>query len=104
MKRNKVLLLTLSLIIIGLIIFTGCGGGSDNLISSPSISNQNPIDNNTNTGSYMTIRVIWPQEDAPGSIIMSSGDKENTLTASMPIGVKNIKFKSRQPFRYENTI
>lgn len=96
MKRKKVLLLTLWLIIIGLIIFTGCGGGSNNLISSPSISNQNPTDNSINTGTYITIRVTWPQENSPGNIIMSSGSEENTLTASMPNGVNKIIFKIRE--------
>ncbi|MEQ8171941.1 MAG: hypothetical protein ABRQ38_23820, partial [Candidatus Eremiobacterota bacterium] len=96
MKRKKVLILTLLLIIIGLIIFTGCGGGSNNLISSPSITNQNPTNTPINTGAYLTINITWPQNNSPGNIIMSSGDEENNLTASMPNGVNKIIVKIRE--------
>jgi len=88
MKSNffiSLILLTISTIII---IFSGCGSGDD--ITHPSsITTGIPVNNNGQTGSII-IRIKWPEAGIDGNCILSSGDGEETLMASMPGDTKSI--------------
>jgi hypothetical protein len=95
MKKRLFISLIIITVFFSIIIITGCGGGKDNIITPPSIFNQNPTNNTVTDGAYINIRVKWPQEGSHGNIIMSSDSEENTLTASMPNGVTKIIVKVR---------
>ncbi|MEQ8191663.1 MAG: hypothetical protein ABRQ39_27100 [Candidatus Eremiobacterota bacterium] len=96
MKKKLSILLLIIIVFSFISIVTGCGGGQNNIITPPSISDQNPANNTTTDGAYVTIKVEWPQDSSSTNCIISSGDEENTLTASMPNGVKKIIFKIRE--------
>ncbi len=91
MKNRLFISLIILIALFSIIFVDGCGGGTDNIITSPSISNQNP-----NTGAYIHITVTWPQNGSVGKCIMSSGKEESTITASMPADTKQIIVKVRQ--------
>ncbi len=91
--KCKFFLTLLILIISGFILFYGCSG-SDGIVEPSSISDNQ---GNTNqTVGFITIRVVWPENGIEGECIISSGNEQNTLTASMPGGTTEIKIKVRE--------
>ena len=91
MKNRLFIYLIILIALFSIIFVNGCGSGTDNIMTSPSISNQDP-----NTGAYLHITVTWPQNGSVGKCIMSSGKEESTITASMPANTKQIIVKVRQ--------
>ena len=91
---KKVILLSIILLIVfSIIIASGCGSGDGNTLPSvPDNSNDSNLGNNSG---FLTVQVIWPQDNTDGSYIFLSGNDENTLTASMPGGTTRIEIKIR---------
>jgi len=86
--RNKLLLLSFSLIIFAIIIISGCGG--ENGITQPSSSLTLATSDKI---AYIIINVKWPKGDIPGSFIISSADNKNELTASMTKDTRRIEIR-----------
>lgn len=86
--KCKLLLSLLSLIIVSLIISSGCGG--ENGITQPSSSLTPAVSDKI---AYIIINVKWPKRDIPGSFIISSSDNKNELTASMTEDTKRIEIR-----------
>ena len=89
--ERKIYLTLLIVTTFTLIIASGCGGGSDDIITPPSL--QNTDNSSQNSGGYITVKIIWPQEEVEGKCIMSSGNEENSITASMPVWTNSVKIK-----------
>jgi len=87
--QTKILLSIMLLILAGLILSIGCGGGNNGVTPS----SLTPTPNNL-TG-YITIKIAWPQKGLAGSCLISSGNDEDTLTASIPADVSLIEVKIR---------
>jgi len=96
--ERKIYFALLTLIIIVVVIATGCGGnGTDSTIQPQAINNQELTNEITGSnGGYITIQVIWPQGGVPGKFIISSEDEKKTLTASMPYGTTSVKVTVRE--------
>jgi len=101
---NKNICISILIIIIsGIVILSGCGGGNDGgTISPASIPTQTnnetviPEDINNETEEYgsIVIKVTWPEEDgASPKCIISSGDEEKDITASMPVDIMRLDVK-----------
>jgi len=88
--KCKLILTLLIFVIFGLVLFYGCGG-SEGISEPASIAEQ---DNNTD-GAYLNVQVVWPQNGMEGSLVISSGSEDNSITASMPGGTVYIKIKVR---------
>jgi hypothetical protein len=88
---KNILYITMILItLLAVIIISGCGGGNNGVTTS---SLTTPTPNNL-TG-YITIKITWPQKGLPGSYLISSGNEEGNLTASMPVDVTHVGIKIR---------
>jgi len=95
----KLLLTLLFMTILTIIISSGCGGGSG---TTQPASLATPTPNMTDNMAYITIKVKWPEQGKAGKLIMSSGNEEKEITASMPNGtnridVKVYNFKDKDP-------
>jgi len=97
-KRVYITLLILAAAAV--MIASGCGGGSD--VITPSIpgevNNATPVpeDVNNETVEYgsIVIKVTWPEEEgASPKCIISSGDEEKDITASMPVDTMRVEVK-----------
>ncbi len=86
----KLLLTLLFITIFTIIISSGCGGGSGTTQPSSLVT---PTPNMTDNMAYITIKVKWPEQGMAGKLIMSSGNEEKEITASMPHDAKKIELK-----------
>ncbi len=89
--ERKIYIITIILLILGIIIATGCGGGGDNITTPSSITN--PDSNPVSYIATLILNIHWPQGIIPGSFSISSENSEDTLTASMPEDTKKIVVK-----------
>jgi hypothetical protein len=100
--KIKFLLTLFFLTILSLIISYGCGGGND-VITQPS-SITTPTVNPLGYG-YLVVEVVWPQNDSVSDkCIISSGNKDNELIASMPDGVMYVVVKVREENALEESV
>jgi len=86
----KLLLTLLFITILTIIISSGCGGGSG---TTQPASLATPTPNMTDNMAYITIKVKWPEQGIAGKLIMSSGNEEKEITASMPPDAEKIELK-----------
>lgn len=87
---KNILYIIILITLLAVIIISGCGGGNDGVTHS---SLTIPTPNNL-TG-YITIKITWPQKGLTGSCIISSGNDEGTLTASIPGDASHVEVKIR---------
>ena len=87
---RKTHLIILILATLTLIIASGCGGGSDDIITPSSISNQGNNSNTSDNTAYIVVKVKWPEKEGPGSLSISSENSEGSLSSNMTIDTKGI--------------
>jgi len=96
--NEKFYFTSLLVIFIFVLIFVGCGGdGNNGVIPSPSTPNNtdNTPNDNLSNGAYINVNVTWPQKGLEGKCFITSSGNDNTLTASMPEGTKEIIIRVR---------